>query len=293
MAIQIARRRNAKLRLGISGVSGGGKTMTSLLLAATLGKKVGLIDSEKGSASLYAGEPGIPEFGVIELGDAVAVSDYRKAINDFAAEGYDVLIVDSLSHSWAEALAAVDRGGGWARVGKVVTPSVAGLIKALLSYPGHVICTMRSKTEYAIEKDEKTGKTTMKKLGLAPQVRGDTEYEFTVVIDLSREGGVTVSKSRCGDALPMDEVFNRADLPRLFERVKKWLDKGAASPVVEALERIAFASDDQTLALAGAYVAEQKAAGTLTAADLERIKAAFIARKTEIANALADDVVPE
>jgi hypothetical protein len=274
-------------------VSGGGKTMSALKIAAVFGRKIGLIDSEKGSASLYAGEPGIPDFGVIELGDATSVSDYRKAINEFAAAGYDVLIVDSLSHSWQAALEAVDRAGGWIKAGKVVSPQLAGLMKALLSYPGHVICTMRSKTEYEIEKDEKTGKATMKKIGLAPQVRGDTEYEFTVMIDLERSGAFTVSKSRCGDALPMDEIYDRKDLPTHFGRVKTWLDKGAASPVVDALERIAFASDEATLKIAGAYIAEKKAEGVLSAEDLAKLQAAYIAQKTVIAAAAQDDVVPE
>jgi hypothetical protein len=36
----------------------------------------------------------------------------------------------------------------------------------MLNYPGHVIATCRSKTEYSVDKDEK-GKTTVKKVGVA------------------------------------------------------------------------------------------------------------------------------
>jgi AAA domain len=258
--------------------------MSALKLAAIFGRKVGVIDSEKGSASLYAGEPGIPEFGVIELENAT-ISDYRRAIAEFAAEGYDVVIVDSLSHSWQAALEAVDRAGGWIKAGKTITPALQGLTSALLSYPGHVICTMRSKTEYAIDKDEKTGKTTMRKLGLAPQVRGDTEYEFTVVLDLDRSGTISVSKSRCGDALPMDQVYDRnTQLAKIGTAVKAWLGKGVAlTPRSEALERVRFAHDQGALSKAAAWLNERAKAGELSAEDLAEIKAAFLAKKTEFA----------
>ncbi len=290
MEIQIARRRNAKLRLANAGVSGSGKTMSSLKLAAQFGKKIGLIDSEKGSATLYAGEPGIPEFSVIELDSGATINDFRQAIAKFAAAGFDVLVIDSLSHSWAAALEVIDRAGGWTKGGKVVTPAVAGLMQAILSYPGHTICTMRSKTEYAIEKDEKTGKTGMRKIGLAPQIRGDSEYEFTVWLDFTREGTITVSKSRCGDALPMDHVYDRdRDLAQIGERIKGWLGKGdAISPLSEALEMIKFASDADALGGVVQFLTAHAKAATMSPADLTTAKTAYLAKK----QALADEVVP-
>lgn len=258
--------------------------MSALIAAARLGTKIGVIDSEKGSASLYAGENGIPQFEVIELEDA-SVNDYRQAINMLAAAGCDVLIVDSLSHSWQAALEQVDRAGGWIKAGKTVSPALAGLIKSLLTYPGHVICTMRSKTEYAIEKDEKTGKNTMRKLGLAPQVRGDTEYEFTIVLDFTREGTITVSKSRCGDALPMDEVYERTNLPKMIDRVKAWLAKGAApTPLEDLTERLKFVSTPDDLA---ALLPALKALPTRE--DKLAIQPLYLAKKAE----LADMEIPE
>lgn len=269
--------------------------MTALFIAAVLAgdEPIGLIDSEKGAASLYVGERGVPEFSrdtEFERIDSPTINDYIASIARMAGAGIKVLILDSLSHSWAAALEAVDRGGGWIKAGKTVSPQLQKLINAILTYPGHVIATMRSKTEYAIEKDDKTGKATMRKLGLAPQVRGDTEYEFTVMIDLDRNGTFSVSKSRCGDAIPMDETFNRSELPKMMLRAKEWLEKGEKiSPRSEGLQRIKFATDEATLALAGRYVADQKAAGALTPEDLAALGTAYIAKKT----ALADDVVPE
>jgi len=294
MAIEIARRTNARLKLGVTGPSGSGKTMTSLFIAAMLaaGKSIGLIDSEKGAASLYVGEPGVPEFSrdtVFEAIDKPTVNDYIASIARMAAAGIQVLILDSMSHSWKAALEAVDRGGGWAKVGKTVTPQVESLINAILTYPGHVIATIRSKTETVIETVE--GKVKMKKMGLAPQVRNDTEYEFTVMIDLARDGTFTVSKSRVGDAIPMgDEVFDRSDLPKMMEKARLWLAKGVpVSLRSDALERIKFASDDAALSAVVPWLREQAATRPLSAEEREELKLAIMTKR----GALADDVVPE
>ena len=57
--------------------------------------------------------------------------------------------------------------------------------------------TMRSKTEYVLEKDERTGRTAPRKVGLAPVQRDGMEYEFTAVFDLSIDGHIaTASKDR-------------------------------------------------------------------------------------------------
>lgn len=277
----------------MSGTSGSGKTMSALIVAGGLGRSIGLIDSEKGAASLYVGEPGLPEFSTdseFEKIDNPSIHDYLASIKRMADAGIDVLIIDSLSHSWASALEAVDRAGGWIKAGKTVSPLLAKLINAILTYPGHVIATMRSKTEYAIEKDEKTGKATMRKLGLAPQVRADTEYEFTVVLDLDRNGSVTVSKSRCGDALPMDQIYDRSQLPKMIARVRDWLSKGAPISLrSEALERIKFAGDDAALSAVVLWLREQAATRPLSAEEREELKLAITTKR----GALADDVVPE
>ena len=57
MELQISKRSRLKMRLGIQGPSGSGKTYSSLLLAFGLTKdwsKIAVIDTENGSADLYA-----------------------------------------------------------------------------------------------------------------------------------------------------------------------------------------------------------------------------------------------
>lgn len=54
---QPATKRQAKLRLALDGPSGSGKTYSALAIAAALGERIALIDTEHGSASKYAGDP--------------------------------------------------------------------------------------------------------------------------------------------------------------------------------------------------------------------------------------------
>ncbi len=54
MAFHKAEKRKAKLRLGITGPAGSGKTYGALLVAMGLGGKIALIDTENGSGDLYS-----------------------------------------------------------------------------------------------------------------------------------------------------------------------------------------------------------------------------------------------
>lgn len=222
---KVATRKNAKLRLALSGTAGSGKTYTALQLAGYFGKKIGVMDSERGSASLYAGAPGIPEFFVEEL-EEKNLQEYTAKIREAAAAGVDVLVIDSYSHAWLGALDAVDKMGGqkFTTGWKVISPKVTALVDLILSYPGHVIATMRSKSDYVLETNAQ-GKSVPKKVGLAAVAREGTDYEFGVMFDLTPEGSITVSKTRCS-ALA-DGVFTREDVPKIAKTLQTWLSSGA------------------------------------------------------------------
>lgn len=95
-----AKRGLSKLRLALSGVSGSGKTYSALLLAKGLGGRIAVVDTERGSASLYADMPGIPDFDVLDLEAPFSPERYVEAIRAAESAGYDVLIIDSMSHEW-------------------------------------------------------------------------------------------------------------------------------------------------------------------------------------------------
>jgi hypothetical protein len=171
------------------------------------------------------------------------------------------------------ALEAIDKMGGWVRGGKTVSPLVQRLVDAILSYPGHVIATMRSKADYAIETVD--GKARMKKLGTATVAREGTDFEFSVMLELTVEGGLTVSKTRC-PALS-NGVYQRDDVTKIATTLKAWLSEGAAlSPREAMVERIKFADSPAGLA---ALVPQLK---LLPREDLAAIKPLYDQRKTQL-----------
>ena len=150
-----ATKTKGRARIALSGVSGSGKTYSALAIACALGKRVLVVDSERGSAEKYADKF---EFDVV---DAAALPDhspatYNKILAAAADEKYDVIVVDSLSHEWMGTggiLEMVDRAAGsnsfakW----KTASPLHAKLIDSLLQVPCHLIATMRAKSEYVME----------------------------------------------------------------------------------------------------------------------------------------------
>ena len=84
----------------LPGLSKSGKTYTSLGIAHTLAGesgKVAVIDTENASASKYAEQ--FPSFDVCEL-ESFHPDGYVSAIKEAERLGYDVLIIDSLTHAW-------------------------------------------------------------------------------------------------------------------------------------------------------------------------------------------------
>ena len=229
-------RSKCKLRMALCGPSGAGKTYSALAVAAGMGKRIAVIDSEAASASKYAGENGW-SFDVCVL-DSVAPIAYVKAIQAADAAGYDVLVIDSLSHAWMGkdgALALVDQATARSKSGNAyvswreVTPSHNALVDAILHSKCHVIATMRTHTEYSIEKVEKNGRLTteIKKVGLAPLQRQGMEYEFDVVGDMSLEHRMVVSKSRCS---AIDNAIFEKPGAELATALLQWLEAGVDAP---------------------------------------------------------------
>jgi hypothetical protein len=209
------------------GPSGAGKTFTALRLAKGIGGRVALVDTERGSASKYADRF---EFDTLQLEDRT-LAGYVQAVH--AAAEYDILIVDSLTHGWRELLAEIDKlarakysGNTWSAWSEG-TPKQMAFIDALLQFPGHVIATMRSKTEWAIEKDEKTGRTKPVRIGLAPEEGKGIEYEFDLLLELSPDHIGTAIKDRSGKF--QDAIIEKPG-EDFGASLAAWLSDGAPLP---------------------------------------------------------------
>jgi hypothetical protein len=203
MAFDQAERTQLYLRCALFGPSGSGKTMTALRMAKgiadTMGVPFAVIDTEARSASKYADR--IPF--VVDNLKGKTVDDYIASMNDCINAGYKVLGIDSLSHAWRELTDEVDRiaqnsnsknnFSPWAKV----NPKQKRFIDAILNFPGHVIATMRSNTDWVIGTG-KNGKAVPEKVGLKPEQGKDIEYEFDLLIEMDQKHQAVITKDRTG-----------------------------------------------------------------------------------------------
>jgi hypothetical protein len=267
-----AERTQARLKIALTGPSGSGKTFSALIIAAGIGKKIAVVDTENGSASLYADMDKGPlagiSFDTLEIVPPYTIGKYLEAIDAAEKAGYDVLVVDSISHAWAgeggllDKKTALDARGGnsytnWA----TITPEQERFKARILQADMHIICTMRSKQDYVLELNEK-GKQAPRKVGLAPIQRDGMEYEFTTVLDIAMDHNAAASKDRTG--LFDGQIFKPTKETGV--KIMKWLKAGkpvavsaplAATPKPETaaakpLARVPDEFDPKALAPEGA-----------------------------------------
>lgn len=283
---KVAERKNSFLRLALSGTAGAGKTYNALQLASLFGDRVGVIDSERGSSQKYAGLPGIPRFFPEVLEDKT-IQEYRQKIREAAEARINPLVIDSYSHAWIKALEMVDQMGGASKftgAWRIVSPLYNALTDAIVSYPGHVIATLRSKADFVLEENAK-GKQEPRKVGMASISRDGTDYEFDVMLDLTPEGVVKVSKSRCF-ALPPLSLYTRDDLPKIARTLHGWLNEGAPiSPRDAFSDRLHAARDVEGLDSIAREIKAAKESGALPAEDAAALLPIYRARKAEILSA--------
>lgn len=249
MKFEKAMRKKARLRLALTGPSGSGKTYSALLVAKGIGGRIAVIDTEKGSASLYSD---VAEFDVLELDPPFTPERFIEAINAAEQAGYDSLIIDSITHEWGGVggcLELVDtiaktkyRGNSWSAWSEI-NPRHRAFLDAILRSSMHIIATMRSKTETA--QVEENGRKKVAKLGMKSEQRDGVEYEFTTVLDIGHETHHAIaSKDRT-------KLFSNSDPVVLSEQTGKqllnWLESGA-DPREEALMQfVADASSAQSM----------------------------------------------
>jgi len=218
-------------RVAIYGPSGSGKSYTGLRIATGLAKKQGsriaAIDTENRSLTKYAH---IFDIDVCDITDK-SIDNLLNVIEYAKNNGYRVLFIDSLTHSWKELLEEVDNiaskyfgGNSWAAWSKG-TPKQNKLINALVNFPGHLIVTMRSKTEWTLGTEVKNGKekTKVTRSGTSPEQGKGIEYEFDILLDISQNHVAEIQKDRTGKY--QDQFIEKPD-EKFGEDLFDWLNSG-------------------------------------------------------------------
>lgn len=234
MQLQQAKREAVKLRIGLSGASGFGKTYSALLLAYGITgdySKVAVVDTENGSGNLYAD---LGEYKVLNLEPPYSPERYIQAIEICENNGIEVIIVDSITHEWngkGGCLEIHEKLGGrfqdWAKV----TPRHQAFIDKLLQSSCHIITTVRRKIDYSL--DQENGKTKVIKHGTKEITREGFEYELSVNFELINDNHlVKVSKDRTGLFMNKPEFVIT---PKTGERLLAWCSSDIKMDEVKSL----------------------------------------------------------
>ncbi|GHU58825.1 hypothetical protein FACS189444_3130 [Spirochaetia bacterium] len=216
-----------KARIAMFGPSGAGKTYTSLSVATGLGRKIAVMDSENRSAIKYADRFA---FDVVIL-KSKTVEEYIQYITEAGEDGYDVLIIDSLTHAWqilneeVQKIADTSFSGNFWSAWSKGTPIQRKLIDAILNYPGHIIATMRSKTEW------QAGAKKPTRVGLAPEQGKGIEFEFDILFEINTNHLANIIKDRTGKF--QDLIIDRPG-KKFGQEIAEWLSDG--DPAVVSIE---------------------------------------------------------
>lgn len=246
-----ATKKKSRLRLALSGPPGSGKTIGALKIAKGLtessGGRIGVIDTERGSASLYSN---LVEFDVLELSPPYSPENYISAIRAAENAGFEVLIIDSTTPEWngiggclelCEQLSSAKyRGNSWSAWNEI-TPRHRRFIDVMLQSSMHIISTMRSKTETA--QVEEGGRKKVVKLGMKSEQRDGIEYEFTTVLDITHDGHFAIAaKDRTGLFSGYDpEVITEATGRKLLA----WLNEGDEAQPIQPEPNLEYLSSEE------------------------------------------------
>lgn len=224
MDLRRATRKQAKIKLAMEGVSGSGKSMSSLLLASgmTDWSKIAVIDTENHSADLYAH---LGEYNVLQLSKPFTPERYITAITTCEDAGMEVIIIDSITHEWDGAGGILDQHGNmpgnsftnWAKM----TPRHNAFVQKILESPCHIISTIRTKQDYVLS--ERNGKMVPEKVGLKGITRDGMDYEFTVVFSVDIKHLAKASKDRTGLFMDQPEEVITAEHGK---RILQWCNAG-------------------------------------------------------------------
>jgi len=226
MKLQTAQRHQVKLRLGLSGASGFGKTYSALLLAYGITndwRKIAIIDTENGSASLYSH---LGDYNALTLEEPYNPERYIQAIETCEKAGMEVIIIDSITHEWSGkggCLELHDQLGGKFQDWGKISPRHQAFIDKILHSSCHIITTVRRKVDYAMDADM-NGRSKVVKHGTKEITREGFEYELTANFELVNENHLAkASKDRTGLFMNKPEfIINSATGKKLME----WCSQG-------------------------------------------------------------------
>lgn len=235
--------------MSVASPTGFGKTVSALMIAYGITgdwDKIGLIDTENQSGSLYANHLlptgfTIGAFKTIQLSPPYTPEKYQEAIKACEDAAMEVVIIDSITHVWqgqGGLLEFNDSLGGnkfqnWAKT----TPRYQKWLDSILQSKCHVITTNRKKQGYALINEG--GRSKVEKQGLEDQIRDGYDYEMTIAFEIINDAHmVRAAKDRTSMFINNPEFVIT---PKIGAQIKAWCEMGVDAPgLLPKITDIAF-----------------------------------------------------
>ncbi|EFC79302.1 AAA family ATPase [Parafrankia sp. EUN1f] len=215
-------------RIAIAGPDGAPRTLAALRYARELAGEAGrvvLVDTHQGAARAYAqADPAAPgpnefAFDLIRIEGDFHPDMIPALIATMHDQGEPVLVIDGLESWWTGPgghLELVDKktvrrdpNTGWA----AMRPAERRLATALLTYGGHLIVTVKTKSEWVVEPNG-SGRHIGRPVGTRPEQRDGLIQEIGTVVEVDGDGRTTVTSSVCPGLLGQESTEPDPDLAR-------------------------------------------------------------------------------
>ncbi len=212
-------------KVGVQGLAGSGKTYTAMLIAVGIinmmkllklatKNRIVMLDTESGSSWI---KPMIAAEGIdFSVSKSRSFTDLLAAIPE-AETSADVLLIDSMTHYWAEFIAAFRRDKNikgslsfhhWG----ILKPEWTKFTTLFLNSQVHIIMCGRGGYEYEFFEDD-SGKMQLQKTGTKMKVESETAFEPSLNIEMER--------IKDPDLLAAYEKASKYDKPKVAEKLAK------------------------------------------------------------------------
>lgn len=268
---QKAKREMTYMKNLVISPSGGGKSFTSLKLASGFAKrlkeldgkehKIAYINTESNRGTLYASDF---DYDILDLKPPYEPEAYIEAMDDAMDAGYDILVIDSLTHEWSgkggcleihSNIKGKDSYMNW----KTVSPRHESFMDKILDSKLHIFATVRGKDAYERGQNER-GFVTYEKVAMGYDQRKNLEYLFftSFMIDLKTHKAEAVKDntnlftlverlSEKHGKMLCDWAYNTTseDVKKLKEEQQKIKDQIKASEVEEFSDGGIYKKDEE------------------------------------------------
>lgn len=226
--------------------SGGGKTLSALLLARGLvgpTGRIGMIDTENRRGEIFADDARIGGYEVLQLGEPFSPQAYMAAIDEAEAAGVDAIVIDSISHEWEGIggvldMAVARANGGQPKFGdwKVPKTEHKHLIQKLMRCKAHVIVCARAQyksrqidaKDYAAYGITSNAKTTVLRDDYQSPIQEERFiFEMTVHLQMSNQHPGVPIITKCPDMLLGAFKPGEPITVETGRRMAKFYDEGA------------------------------------------------------------------